>query len=222
MSETYSPDNLIAGDFPIVTATAILAAGILSRGAVLGKKYVGAVPATGTADGDNTGDGTVTVVTGGVDTKVGVYTIECIEAITNGGVFKVVNPNGETILENVIIEAGAGGDVAFTSDELNGTITDGGTDFALGDKFTVTVPAGDNSVVLVDSTAIDGSAAPYAVLLEDANASSAEVTVPVALSGEFDASVLSYGGTDTNATHKDAMRALNMYQKTTSQGGLSV
>ena len=37
--QSFTPDNLIAGDFPIITESAILQQGqILSRGALLGKK----------------------------------------------------------------------------------------------------------------------------------------------------------------------------------------
>lgn len=37
MSETFTPDNLLAGDFPIVTGTVTIASGqVLPRGAVLG------------------------------------------------------------------------------------------------------------------------------------------------------------------------------------------
>ena len=38
MSETYAPDNLLAGDFPLVTGSVTILSGqVLSRGAVLGK-----------------------------------------------------------------------------------------------------------------------------------------------------------------------------------------
>jgi len=223
MTETFTPDNLYAGDYPVVTDSIIVAsgAGSLPRGRVLGRIDVGTVPTTGTADVGNTGDGTVTVVTGGVNTLGGIYTITCIEAVTNGGVFNVINPSGK-VIGTVAIDPGAGQTGVFTSDEINFTVTDGATDFAYGDFFTVTVPAGSGKYTSVDSTAIDGSDAPVCVLLEAVDATAADVTTSVALSGEFDDSELSVGGSDTVAQHKDAMRALNMYQKTTSVGGLSV
>jgi len=76
--------------------------------------------------------------------------------------------------------------------------------------------------VACDSTAVDGSEDPYAVLLQDTDASAADKVAPAALSGEFAAGQLTYGGTDTDATHKAAMRALCMYIKPVSAGGLSV
>jgi hypothetical protein len=224
MAETFTPDNLRAGDYPMITDEVIIAsgAGVLARGCVLGRINIGVVPSTGTADGGNTGDGTCTVVTGGVDTIGGIYTIECTAAATNAGTFKLVNPLG-LILATGDITGGAGGTLVFATDELNATITDGSTDFAVGDKFTVTIPAGSGKYTAVDSTAVDGSAAARAVLLKAVDATSADVThTPVALTGEFAVSALSFGGTDTAATHREYMRRYNMFQKVGSAGGLSV
>ena len=75
----------------------VLAAQNLSVAAVLGKITAGTVPTTGTAGGGNTGNGTCTVVTGGVNVQVGTYTLTCIQAVAHGGVFSVVNPSSETI-----------------------------------------------------------------------------------------------------------------------------
>lgn len=136
----FSPDNLIAGDNDIVTEDVLLASGNEVRGTVLGRVKQ-STPTTGTADGGNTGNGTVSAVTGGGKTKPGVYTIECKVAITHGGTFAVTDPDGKFVGE-VVITAGAGGTGIFKSDELNFTVTDGSTDFALGDKFTVTVTDG--------------------------------------------------------------------------------
>ena len=210
-SETFTADNLIAGDQKLVTSPETLDTGNLARGAVLGLISVGAVPTTGTADGSNTGNGTVTAVTGAKATKVGVYIIKCVEAITNGGRFQVINPDGKLVAE-VTILAGAGGVIAFTSDELNATITDGSTDFALDDFFTVTIAAGSGKVVIVLSTAIDGSQNPYGVLLKAADATSADQNAAVALTGQFNEDTLTFGGSDTKATHKVAMRVLGMHQ----------
>jgi hypothetical protein len=55
MSETFTPDNLIAGDFPIVTESVTVDTGVLARGTVLGK-----ITATGKCvivDSDGTDDG---------------------------------------------------------------------------------------------------------------------------------------------------------------------
>jgi hypothetical protein len=133
---TFVPDNLIAGDNPqLVAESVLIPSGTLARGTVLGRQKV-TVPTTGVIAG--TGDGTCTAVTGGPDTQVGAYVAKCIRAVTNGGEFIVTNPLGQSI-GNVLITAGAGGTGVFKSKEINLTITDGTSDFAVGDTATVTV-----------------------------------------------------------------------------------
>jgi hypothetical protein len=67
--------------------------------------------------------------------------------------------------------------------------------------------------VICDSAGTDdGRCSPFAVLLEDADASSADVEAAAALTGQFNEDALVFGGTDTKATHKVAMRALSMFQ----------
>lgn len=112
MTETYSPDNLLAGDYPAVTDIRTIVSGQnLSRGALLGK-------------------------------------------ITASG------------------------------------------------KYT-----------LCDSTASDGSENPVAILAEDCDASAGDENALVFLSGAFQESGVTFGGTDTAADHRDALRDLNIYLK---------
>ncbi len=139
--ELFNYDALYFNLAPGCQEDVLVAAGQnLARGSVLGR-VIQTTPTTGTADGGNTGDGTVSAVTGGDKTKPGTYTIECIRAVTNGGEFIVTDPDGKFV-GSCLIEAGAGGTVDFKSDELNFTVTDGSTDFAVGDKFTVAVAGG--------------------------------------------------------------------------------
>ncbi len=144
----------------------VLAAQVLAIGTVLGKVTAGAMPTTGTKVG--TGNGTCTAVTGGKNTKVGTYTITCIQAIANGGIFEVVGVGGEH-LGTIGITPGAGLTGVYTSDQINFTITDGSTDFIYGDYFTVAVPAGGGQVKILGLTSVDGSQiaigilGPYAV-----------------------------------------------------------
>ena len=67
--------------------------------------------------------------------------------------------------------------------------------------------------VAVLSTLSNGAQTPYAVLAEDADATSADAQAPIYLTGEFDQNQLVFGGTDTIATHRKAMRALSMFAK---------
>jgi hypothetical protein len=66
---------------------------------------------------------------------------------------------------------------------------------------------------LCDSTAEDGSQAPVCILAEDCDASAGDVNAEVILSGAFNESQLTFGGTDAADTHRDALRDLNIYLK---------
>jgi hypothetical protein len=65
----------------------------------------------------------------------------------------------------------------------------------------------------VDSSKSDGSQAPFAVLAEAADASSADAAAPLFLTGEFDENSLVFGGSDTVATHRAALRSLSIFAK---------
>ena len=86
-----------------------------------------------------TGNGTISGLSLGPDAIPGNYRVEAIDAITNSGRWKVVNPLGNEIAVGTIV-AGAGGTLVLSVQrQLNLTITDGGTDFAVGDFFNVAV-----------------------------------------------------------------------------------
>ena len=142
-------DNLFDKGFPVETEAVTLQSGsTYSRGDVLGT-LKNNVPTTGTADGGNTGNGTCTAVTGGKNSIAGTYTIECVRAVTNGGEFRLTNPDGEFV-GDILITAGAGGTGVLKTDEINLTITDGSTDFILADKFTILVSSGVPSTGTAD------------------------------------------------------------------------
>jgi len=113
MSETFTPDKLIAGEYPIVTDIVTIDTGVLTRGTCLGK-----ITATG--------------------------------------------------------------------------------------KYVICDSAGTD----------DGRRTPVAILAEDVDATSADVQAVVYLSGSFNAAAVTFGGTDTAATHRAALRDLNIYLKT--------
>lgn len=116
------------------------------------------VPTTGTADGGNTGNGTVTAVAAQAppSLKVGAYVLTCTFVVANGGVFKLEDPDGNIIADNLTLRVGAGLLTAFSVGGLVFTITDGGTDFAAADFFTITTAA-VNKWIPLDPTASDGS-----------------------------------------------------------------
>lgn len=67
---------------------------------------------------------------------------------------------------------------------------------------------------MVDSSKTDGTEKPYAVLAQTIDATLADATAPVYLTGEFNAAALKFGGTDTASKHKAAMRQLSLFVKT--------
>lgn len=68
--------------------------------------------------------------------------------------------------------------------------------------------------VLSASAAADGSQTPVAILAEDVDATSADVTTVAYLSGEFNGTALTLGAGHTLAGIKDGLRDLNIYLKT--------
>ena len=119
----------------------------LAIGEVFGKRTKSDVVVT--ADGGNTGDGTASAVTLGALAEPGTYTLTCIAAAANAGTFQVQTPKGYRLPDLEVAQAYAG-------DHLNTTISDGVADFIVGDTFTVDV-SGDNKVVALDPSAVDGS-----------------------------------------------------------------
>lgn len=68
--------------------------------------------------------------------------------------------------------------------------------------------------VIVDSAGTDdGRRAPVAILAEACDASGGDKQAEVYLSGAFNESAVVFGGTDTAATHRVALRDLNIYLK---------
>lgn len=116
-------------------------AAVLAKFTVMGKS-LSAVPTTGTADVGNTGDGTVTAVSKIQDGKaaiVGNYVLEVVTAVANGGVFKLTDPHGNILANAITMTPGAGAATIFEVAGLKFTITDGATDFIVGDKFNIVV-----------------------------------------------------------------------------------
>jgi hypothetical protein len=121
------------------------------------------------ADGGNTGDGTVTAQaasTVGAPAKLGTWTLDCIEAIVNSGRFRLTDPEGVEVANDILIPAGAGNTVVWDGAGITFTITDGGTDFAEGDLWTIAVSgthggkfklADPNGVVIKDDILLPGT-----------------------------------------------------------------
>lgn len=160
-----------------------------------------------------TGNGTLTNLEGRRDLKVGNYVLACVTAVTHGGVFSLTDPDGNVIDDNITIPAGAGNHIDFANDHLVGTITDGSTDFIVGDLFTITITIHPRQCVACGKAATDGSSVPYAVLLEDLDATSVVKVGAAAIKGEFNERQLVFAsGTDIEDL-RDAMRDVGLYTK---------
>jgi hypothetical protein len=101
---------------------------------------------TAAAKPGNTGNGTIGSLSvqppagSNPGAMVGAYTISFTSAIA----FSVFAPDGRELLPGVVGTAYA--------DEIGFRITAGGTAFAAGDGFTITVPAGSGNLVAFDGT----------------------------------------------------------------------
>lgn len=80
----------------------------------------------------NTGNGTMGTVTVSAGAKEGVYKLTIVEPASNAGAFVVEDPDGIAIGNGDVAAAFSAGGLAFT-------LADGGTDFAAGDQFTITL-----------------------------------------------------------------------------------
>ena len=159
----------------------------LERYTVMGESLVAAGSVT--PDGGNTGDGTVTgfALAVGPTPLVGDYNLECTFAVANGGVFKLEDPNGNLVADNITLRVGAGLATTVIAAGLTFVITDGATDFAAGDKFALAISA-VNKYLPLDLTAVDGLQIPKAVYTGNAIAAAdivaGDVEIPVEIKDE--------------------------------------
>lgn len=195
-AETYIPDQLIAGNLKLVSQDITLDAGTLVRGTVLGQKTLGAAAGVAgkPAGGANTGTGVISAVTVGANAQLGNYVLTALSATD----FQVVAPNGDRLAE-------ATAAIAY-ADQINFTITAGGTAFVAGDGFTVTLAAGDGNFIESVATATDGSQNPVAILVDVADASGGPVATGAYVMGEFNENAITFDPSWTLATLTTALR----------------
>lgn len=125
---------------------------ILAQYTLMGKSEV--VATSITVDGGNTGDGTFTALalTQGAIPKSGAWNLECVQAVADGGIFKLVNPDGVEVESNLIMTVGAGVATKFTVAGMTFTITDAAANFVAGDKAAIVITADGEYVPM----AVDG------------------------------------------------------------------
>lgn len=177
-------------------------AGKLVSGAILAAVLLGAATSAVKAGG-NTGTGTLTLdattpVLAGA--KAGVYSVRCIAAATNAGTFRVEDPDGNVIGD---VEVGA-----TFADDIKFAIADGGTDFAVGDGFDITVAVGSKKMVAHNPSGLDGSQIASAVLYAAVDATSADAAgVAIVRDAEVKKDELTYNAATDDQTKKDAVNA---------------
>ena len=181
---------------------ATAAAKTYPAGTILARKQVDDAVVVA-ADGGNTGDGTVTLATvsaGDIIPLVGAYNLECIEAVTNGGVFKLEDPNGALVATELVMTAGAGAATEFNVAGLTFTITDATTDFIVGDKFSLTVAANGKLVVFATDGAGGAQYAKTLLPTDLVSASATDYSVRVLIEGEVrkDKLIIDADGDDSN------------------------
>ncbi|WP_298691721.1 head decoration protein [uncultured Sphingomonas sp.] len=210
--DAFMPDQLIGGDMKIVTDTKLITGGAYyRRGTVLGRINTAGATSAVKASGANTGNGTfvldpTTPVLANAD--AGTYTLRFTTA-TN---VRLTDPRGR-VLGDFAITATAG-QTATVADQIKGVLTEGSTVFVVGDGFDVTVAAGVDTYTMAISTAVDGSATPFAILVDDVDTTGGAVMGGIYQMGEFNANAVILGAGITLAGAKTALAVQNIYLKT--------
>jgi len=149
-------------------------AGTLAEGTLLARQDVSLTLTAGTVQG-GTGTGTVTVLSipnSTVLPMVGDWVLTVVEAVANGGIFKLADPNGMIVATDLRMTAGSGGATVVEVAGMQFTITDA-TDFIAGNFFLITVAAGSGKMVPYSATGAGGAQFPKAVLAKALTATGA-------------------------------------------------
>lgn len=180
------------------------AADTFVEGTILARRAVAtAITASAVSGG---GDGTVTaatVVAGGPVPRVGVYTLRNTAAVTNGGVWRLEDPDGNIVASDLRMTVGALAATVFKAGGMTFTITDGATDFSLGATATLTTTA-DGKLVPYNPAVGGGVAVPVAVLTyEVTKAGSGDLPVRVLVAGRVNKNrlIIDVDGTGANITN---------------------
>lgn len=173
------------------------------EGSILARQAVD-VAIVVTPDGGNVGTGTATASVVGVDELpvAGDYNLECTFEVAEGGVFKLVDPNGNIIADNLTLRVGAGLVTTFIVQGMEIAVTEGGTDFDIGDKFEIAVVA-NGKLVPFAIGGVAGAGIPKTVLTYDVTAAGAgDEAIRSMISGEVrtEKLIIDADGDDSNIT----------------------
>jgi hypothetical protein len=200
------------------------AADTFVKGTILARQEV--VLAITPVAGANVGTGTCTnasVVAGTLVPRAGVYTLRCTEAVLDGGIWRLEDSTGVPLISDLRMTADVGAATVFNAHGLQFTVTDGTTDFALNDTFTLPVVA-DGKLVPYAIAGAGGAQVPMAILTYDATLSSAgNLRVRVLVSGDVKKERLIIdadgNGSNVNASVIDAMQRARITVTSTQQLG---
>ncbi len=101
----------------------------------------------------------------------------------------------------------AGAQMNVVTEEV--TVTSGTGDLKAG--AVIGLKTADNKGALCDKSKSDGTQTPYGILLHDADTTSADTVVTVAVTGEFIEDNLTFGGDTTANDVRVAASARNIY-----------
>lgn len=144
-------------------------------GVIMAKQLVSA--GTVTADGGNTGDGTVTafVLAPGGPPIPGNWVLTCTKiGVTHGGTFKLEDPNGVQVGGDLVMSDVAGDTLLVSEGGLQFLITDGATNFAVNDFFTLVVNDLEGKWVPWVEDAVDGTGQAIGVMPGEKTSTGAE------------------------------------------------
>lgn len=212
-TETLHAAEFLAGPVDINLTNesrTVLSGQTLKAGHVVGR-VSGGTATSAAKSGGNTGNGTCVVdATTPVLAKAknGVYRLRNITAGTNTGTFRLEDPDG-IVLGDYTITGGAGGTVTV-AEHIKLVITDGGTDFAAGDGFDVTVVLSAGKVKEYNPANTDGSEVPTGILWAAVDASAADTKGVVLERGPavLDADSLTWFSGATTAQKNAALAVL--------------
>ncbi len=174
----FYPDQLIAGSLQLVTKNVQIMSGILPRGTVIGRQTTFTlIPTPGT----NTGNGTIGATSLAPLVEHGLYTLVALTPTT----FSVTDPEQQPLGTATVGQA-------FTSNQVNFTITAGSTAFVVGDSFTLNSLGTAGNFVVCVKTATDGSQVPIALTADYVDASAGPARTGGYFMGEFNWRAVTY------------------------------
>ena len=156
-----------------------------------------------------TGNGAMSAITLGKNAQLGGYRVTLKAAVSHGGDFDVIAPDGSQVGGRFLMGTTTGTAASFASDHINFTLTDD-TDFILGNYFNVIVAGyAAPQAKLWDPAAVDGTQEAWGLLVDACNAASAaQDAVVIVRQAEVSATKLAWKSTVTAAQKPEAYRQL--------------